>query len=43
MSDQSNEITVLVEEGKAVHVVYLNITKAFNTVPCNVLMDKLTK
>ncbi|GAB0177970.1 mitochondrial enolase superfamily member 1 [Grus japonensis] len=38
-----NEITTLVVDGKAVDIVYLDITEAFNTVLHNIQMDKLMK
>ena len=34
-------LTRLLNEGKAVNVVYLDIIKAFDTVPHNVLLEKL--
>ena len=34
-------VTRLVDEGKAVDVVYLNISKAFNTVSYSILLKKL--
>ena len=36
-----NEMTGLLDEGRAADVVYLNFCKAFDTVSCNI--DKLTK
>lgn len=38
-----NEMTNLVDERKAVHVVYLAFSKTFNTVSYNNLIDKLMK
>ena len=34
-------VTRLVDEGKAVDVVYLDFSKAFNTVPYSILLKKL--
>ena len=34
-----DKVTCLVNEGKAVNVVYLDFSKAFDTVPPNILME----
>ena len=36
-----DKVTRLVDEGQAVDVVYLDYSKAFNTVPHNILVEKL--
>ena len=36
-----DKVTHLVDEGKAVDVVYLDFSKAFDTVPRNILVEKL--
>lgn len=36
-----DKVTCLVDEGQAVDVVYLNFSKAFDTVPHNILVGKL--
>lgn len=38
-----DEVTGFLDEGRAVDVVYLNSSKAFSTVFCNILVDKLMK
>ena len=38
-----DEMTGLVDEGRAVAVVYLGFSKAFNTVSHNIFIDKLLK
>lgn len=37
-----DKVTLLVDEGKAVHVVYLDISTAFGTVSHCILLEKLS-
>lgn len=38
-----DETTTWMDEGRAVDIVYLDFSKAFNTVPHNILIGKLRK
>lgn len=41
--DFYSEVTTVVDEVKTVAVVYLYFNKAFDTVSCNIITDKMTK
>jgi len=36
-----DKVTCLVDDGKPVHVIYLNFSRAFDTVPRSILLEKL--
>lgn len=38
-----SEVTGLIGKGRAVHVIYLNFSKALDKLSHNILIDKLTK
>lgn len=38
-----NEMTSFVDKGRAVDVVYLYLSKVFDTASCSTLTDKVTK
>lgn len=43
LTDLYDEVTVMVNEGRAVDIVHLIFKKAFNSISCNILTDKLMK
>lgn len=41
--DFYDEVTVMVDEGKALDAVHLTFRRVFNSISCNILTDKLMK
>lgn len=41
--DSHNEMTDVADEGRVVDVVYLDYSKAFDIISCNILIDKVMK